>query len=367
MTRQVENPFRNRAVVEELTSAIHDTANGLGDIAVMHVCGTHEHEIRRHALRQLLPENVRLIAGPGCPVCITPASVIATAIAIATIEDHPIVCTYGDMVRVPIEEGSLLDTRGKGADIRIIYGIRDAVILAQDNPDHRVVFFSVGFETTAAPVAALLAAGIPDNLLIFSCHRYVPTAVRALCMQDPTGVDGFLLPGHASVITGTEPYRFLARDFGRASAVAGFEPVDILLGMLSILRQKRNNAPTVANCYPRAVRDEGNRTAQDLLRRVFRIEDASWRGIGVLPETGFALAGDYRRLDAPEYYGIDEVSARDIMPGCICHLVLMGRKSPADCPLFGAACRPENPQGPCMVSGEGTCRAHYLYPEVDDV
>jgi hydrogenase expression/formation protein HypD len=351
-------------VVAELKTALDETARRITrPVAVMHVCGTHEHEIGRYALRQLLPENVRLIAGPGCPVCITPASVIATAIALAEHSSHPLLCTYGDMVRVPIDGGSLLDARGRGADIRVIYGIRDAAKLAFDHPDRQVVFFSVGFETTAAPVAALLKSGLPQNLSIYCCHRYVPAALRVLCEQDISAVDGFLLPGHASVITGIEPYRFLPCEYGRASAVAGFEPAEILSGMLAILRQIASGTPKVENCYPRAVRDNGNIVARALIEDVFRPCDAAWRGIGILPGTGLELGESYQFLDSLTRFGIAEVPAVDIMPGCICHLVFLGKNEPTDCPLFGLACTPENPQGPCMVSAEGTCRARFLYPE----
>lgn len=359
--------YRDPALVRKLTNALAHTAEGLGDRSIMHVCGTHEHEISRHALRQLLPPNIRLIAGPGCPVCITPASVIATAIAIAQHDDRPILCTYGDMVRVPIAGGSLFSIRGEGADVRVIYSIRDAVKLAKDNPERRVVFFSVGFETTAAPVAAMLHTGIPDNLLIYCCHRYVPTAVRILCELDPAAIDGFLLPGHASVITGTGPYEFLATEYQRASAIAGFEPADVLAAMLAIAKQLKTGVFEVTNSYPRAVRDSGNVRARELIKEVFEPFDGAWRGIGVLPGTGLRPREHYRAHDALAHYDMEEVPAEDIMPGCICHHVLMGRNEPSDCKLFGRACTPDNPQGPCMVSVEGTCRAHFLYPEASDV
>ncbi len=361
-----DNPFRSREIVRELTAALAEAAEGLPPLKIMHVCGTHEHEIRRHALRQLFPDNITLIAGPGCPVCITPASVIATAIELALLPDKPIVCTYGDMVRVPTASGSLLDTRGSGADVRVIYGVREALKTAEENPDRMIIFFSVGFETTAAPVAALLRTDVPKNFLIYCCHRYVPTAVEALAAGDDGTIAGFLLPGHATVITGTGPYEFLPRDYHRAAALSGFEPVDILTALLSIVRQIRQEQFEVANCYRRAVRDTGNLKAQEALAEVFDLVDASWRGIGILPKTGFELKERYHHLDAPAYYSLEEVPMEDVMPGCICHLVLTGRKVPGDCGLFGNACIPTNPQGPCMVSAEGTCRAHYLFPEFND-
>jgi len=358
-----ESPFRSRKIVGELTTALHEAAEGLDLLRVMHVCGTHEHEIGRHGLRQLLPNNVKLIAGPGCPVCITPASAIATVMEIALLPDRPIVCTYGDMVRVPIAAGSLFESRGRGADVRVVYGIREALRLAGDNPDRRIVFFSVGFETTAAPVAAVIRSGLPDNFLVYCCHRYVPTAVEVLTASDSGFIAGYLLPGHATVITGLVPYRYLPERYSRAAALVGFEPVDILSGLLSVVRQVAQKRPTVENCYRRAVRDEGNRKAQEILFDVFSLEDAAWRGIGVLPKTGLELREPYRLHDALSYYGMDEVPAEDVMKGCMCHLILTGQNVPPDCPHFGAACTPTNPRGPCMVSNEGTCRAHFLYPE----
>jgi len=365
------NPYRSRKIVKELTSALNFAAKGLKKKKIMHVCGTHEHEISRYGLRQLLPENIKLIAGPGCPVCITPASVIVTAIELAIHPDKPILCTYGDMVRVPTSSsrsgrGSILDSRGKGADVRVVYSIREAVKLAMNNPTRRIIFFSVGFETTAAPVAAIIQAGLPDNFLIYCCHRYIPAAVEVLTAGDDGNISGYLLPGHASVITGTVPYEFLPKRFNRAAALAGFEPVDILSALLSIVRQIKKGQPTVANCYKRAVRDTGNQKAQELLSEVFNLVDASWRGIGILPGTGFKLKKKYKRLDALTYYKMEEIEAEDIIPGCICHLVLTGQCTPDECKLFGKACSPLNPRGPCMVSSEGTCRAHYLYPEEID-
>ncbi len=362
-----DNPYQNRKIVKELTSALHEAAKGLELQKIMHVCGTHEHEISRYGLRQLLPDNLKLIAGPGCPVCITPASVIATAIELTTKTDNPILCTYGDMVRVPTSAGSILDSRGQGADIRVVYGIREAVTLALENPDRHIIFFSVGFETTAAPVASVIKAGLPENFLIYSCHRYVPAAVEVLTSIDDGNIAGYLLPGHASVITGTGPYEFLHKRFNRAAALAGFEPVDILTGLLSIVRQIKKGKPIVDNCYKRAIRDTGNEKAQKILSDVFYLTDAFWRGIGRLSGTGFELRKKYKHKDALSFYKMKEVPAEDILPGCNCHLIMLGKCTPDECKLFGKSCTPLNPRGPCMVSTEGTCRAHYLYPEEADV
>ena len=350
------------ALIAGLRAALAAAAEGLGPVRVMHVCGTHEHELGRYNLRSLLPENVRLIAGPGCPVCITPAAAIATVLKLARFEPRPIICAYGDIVRVPIGEGSLGEARTAGADVRIVYGPREAAQLAAENPGRAVIFFSIGFETTAAPVAALMLSELPANFFIYCCHRWVPTAVAALA-ADPEGrVDGYLLPGHACVISGSDAYRFLPEQRGKAAAVAGFDPADILAALLSIVRQLRDRRPTVANCYPRAVDPAGNTRALQMLDRVFAKSDAAWRGIGVLAGTGLSPRPEFARLDPLLHFGLSEAAAEDILPGCSCHLVMLGRREPAECGLFGQACNPEHPRGPCMVGSEGTCRARYLYP-----
>ena len=359
----IEAPFRDRALVDALAGEIRKLSEDLDTVRIMHVCGTHEHEIARTGLRQLLPENLTIIPGPGCPVCITPASYIETAISLSLSDEKPVVCTYGDMVRVPGPNGSLLEARGRGADIRIIYGVRDALAAAETERKKPVVFFSVGFETTAAPVAAVITGGLPDNLFIYPCHRYVPPAVEAL-VSLADDIDGFLLPGHASVITGTGPYRKVAESFGKAAAVGGFEPVDILTALLSIVRQVKSGRPAVTNCYRRAVRDGGNVRAMESIGMVFRRADADWRGLGILPGTGLELSGLYEHLDARNRFGISQADEVEDAGGCRCHEVLLGKISPSDCALFSVACTPMQPKGPCMVSGEGTCRAAFLYPEV---
>jgi len=356
-------PEKNSAALAaDLRDALADAAAGLGPVRIMHVCGTHEHELGRYALRTLLPENVRLIAGPGCPVCITPASAIATVLKLAALAPRPIICAYGDIVRVPIAPGSLAEARAGGADVRIVYGPREAAKLAAETPGRPVIFFSIGFETTAAPVAALMLSDLPKNFFLYCCHRWVPTAVAALA-ADPEGrVDGYLLPGHACVISGSDAYNFLPERYGKAAAVAGFDPADILAALVSIVRQLRDHQPTVANCYPRAVSGPGNPKARELLDRVFAVTDAAWRGIGVLPGTGLTPRPEFQRLDPLAHFGMTEVSAEDIMPGCSCHLVMLGRREPEECGLFSRACAPDHPRGPCMVGSEGACRARYLYP-----
>jgi len=355
---------RRKQLVRDLAEALRRDAAGLPPLTVMHVCGTHEHEIGRWALRQLLPPNVRLVAGPGCPVCITPAAAIATAIALAKHRSRPIVCAYGDIARTPTQAGSLLDARGEGADVRVIYDLREPAAIARREPDRQVVFFSIGFETTAAPVAAMLREDLPLNFSIYCCHRYVPTAVEALAKLDDGQIGGYLLPGHACVITGQNAYQFLPQKYRQPAAVAGFEPEEILAGLLSIAHQRKHGEPTVANCYRRVVRPDGNKHAQEIMGRVFEPADAGWRGIGDLPGTGLVLREAFRRYDATAVLGVPEASGvEDVMPGCQCHLIMLGRKRPEECGLFATACTPDHPRGPCMVGGEGACRAHFLYPE----
>jgi len=356
--------FRAPELVRALAAAIAAAADHLGHTRIMHICGTHEHELQRFALRQLLPSNLELIAGPGCPVCITPAAAILTARRLALSASRPILATYGDILRVPTTEGTLLDGRQQGGDIRLVSGPADAVRLAHENPGREVVFFSIGFETTAAPVAAILTRGVPSNLSLYTCHRYVPAAVETLVAADADGsLAGFLLPGHASVITGTVAYRFLPEKFGRAAATTGFEPVDILRGILAIVKQLRGGSPTVQNCYERAVRECGNIKAQEAIARAFDRTDALWRGIGLLPGTGFELKPEWRSFSARERFLLMEEAAEDILPGCSCHLIMLGKRKPDECPLFGKECTPVHPRGPCMVSQEGTCRAWYLFRE----
>lgn len=363
----VDTPHRDKNLVRRLAAALKDAAAGLPSMKMMHVCGTHEHEVGRHALRQLLPENVELVAGPGCPVCITPAKAIATGMALALHASRPIFCAYGDVVRVPIDTGHLLATRGQGAEIRLIYGPRDAVRLACANPNRPVVFFSIGFETTAAAVAAMLLGEAPRNLFLYCTHRYVPTAVEGLAGMLDSDISGYLLPGHASVITGSSAYTFLPERYHVAAAVAGFEPVDILVGILSLVRQIRMGHVEVANCYPRVVREEGNLLAQKAIHTVFTLGDGAWRGIGVFPNSALVLRKTYQAYDALLHFGIPEVPAEDVMPGCLCHLIMIGRRKPFDCAFFRNACTPNHPRGPCMVGSEGTCRSHFLYSEGYDV
>lgn len=335
--------------------------------ALMHVCGTHEHSIARAGIRAVLPEKVRLIAGPGCPVCVCPAEDIDMAIGVAERNDV-ILTTFGDMFRVPSTRGSMEEARGEGADVRVVYAPVDAVKIAQENPHREVVFVAVGFETTAAPISATLLGDIPDNFSIIPSLRLIPPALKFLIEQSRGEIDGFILPGHVSTVLGREGYSFLEGKEGIAGVISGFEPLDILRAVERLLEINLQGPPfRVENLYRRVVGEGGNVRSRRIIDRVFRQSDSHWRGIGMIPDSGLEIREEYSRLDARIKLDIDRAGdSVDIMPGCICHKVILGEAEPEECGLFGGECTPRRPYGPCMVSSEGTCRARYLYRRVDD-
>jgi len=332
------------------------------EVTLMHVCGTHEHTIARAGLRSLLPEKIRLIAGPGCPVCVCSAVEIDMAIAIA-VEHGVILTTFGDMFRVPATRGSMESFKARGADIRVVYSPMDAVEIARANPSREVVFMAVGFETTAAPIAAALLDDPPKNLSCVTSLKLVPPALRFLLDRGATEIDGFILPGHVSTIIGRTAYLFLEDEYRVPSAIAGFEAVDVLMAVKSIARQIAELAPLgVDNLYTRAVRENGNGKALEAIYEIFETGDANWRGIGVIPGTGLRFKEKYRNLDASYRFGLEwNDDALEILPGCLCDKVILGEAEPEECPLFATECTPRKPYGPCMVSSEGTCSARYKY------
>jgi hydrogenase expression/formation protein HypD len=335
-----------------------------GQVQLMHVCGTHEHSIAKSGIRSLLHENVRLVAGPGCPVCVCPAGDIDLAMQAASI-DGVILTTFGDMFRVPSSEGSLEEIKGSGADIRVVYSPFDSIQIARDNPEREVVFMAVGFETTAGPIAAAIDSPVPDNYSLIPSIRLIPPALKFLLERSRGSIDGFMLPGHVSTVLGRTGYLFLDK-FGVPSVIAGFEPVDILAAILELLKQlEEEGCETVRNLYGRAVRENGNARAREVIEKVFQPADSNWRGIGTIPESGLELRDRYSRLDTAARLGLEYNSdAPDILPGCLCHRVILGEVEPEECGLFGSKCTPAVPFGPCMVSSEGTCRARYLYSSV---
>ncbi|MBC7187676.1 MAG: hydrogenase formation protein HypD [Calditrichaeota bacterium] len=354
--------FRDGAIARGLARRIAEVARGLPEVRLMEVCGTHTMAIYRNGIRQLLPENIVLISGPGCPVCVTPNDYIDRAIAFARRPDVT-VCTFGDMVRVPGSSSSLELEKSRRADVRVVYSPLDAVEVAVQNPGRKVVFLGVGFETTAPTVAAaieLAAAKGVDNFFVSSAHKVMPPALAALTADARLGLKGFILPAHVSAIIGVVPYQFLAAKHGMAGVIAGFEPLDILQGILMLVEQVAEGRAAIEVQYTRVVREEGNPRALALLERVFQPCDAEWRGLGMIAGSGLAIRAEYAAHQA-EANIIVEPEQTVVHPSCRCGEVLRGLLHPRECPLFGTVCTPETPVGACMVSTEGTCAACYKY------
>lgn len=336
------------AVGKEIVETLRQTVDR--DISLMHICGTHEAAIARHGIRSVLPERLKVVMGPGCPVCITPQGEIDAAVELA--ERGCIVATYGDLVRVPGSNGTL---ESSGGDIRIVQGVHKAVEIAEQT-DREVVFISVGFETTAPTVAATLLANPPANFSILSCHRLVPPAMKWLLAQGEGKIDGFLLPGHVCVVMGYQEYE----QFPVPQVVAGFEAEDVLLGLLMLVRQVKEGRTGVENAYPRAVTREGNVKAQQVMYQVFEPCDVEWRGFPVIPQSGLRLREEFAGYDAQRKF--DLTFKKVTKPSaCICDRVLRGVAEPSDCALFGKVCTPRTPVGPCMVSHEGACKIWQTY------
>jgi hydrogenase expression/formation protein HypD len=337
-------------------------------LALMHVCGTHEHSIAKTGIRSMLPAGMRLIAGPGCPVCVCPAADIDLAVQAARRADT-IVATFGDMFRVPSGDTSLEMMKADGCDVRVVYSPLDAVRIAAENRDREVVFMAVGFETTAGPIAASIMAGVPANFSIIPSMRLVPPALEFLLENGRESIDGFILPGHVSTVLGRRGYSFLEEDHGVPAVISGFEPVDILRGIIDLTENILAGPPfTVLNLYRRVVSEEGNARARRLIYEVFEPSPSNWRGIGQIKNSGLALRAEYAGVDAVRRLSlVPSPDAEDVRPGCICHKVILGESEPEQCPLFGTGCTPRRPHGPCMVSSEGTCRARYQYRPPGDM
>jgi hydrogenase expression/formation protein HypD len=333
-------------------------------VRIMNVCGGHERSIMMAGLRGALPQNVELIPGPGCPVCVCPEEDVYHAIQLA-LHAGVIMAAFGDMLRVPVnapkaEPRSLEQAKAAGADIRPISSPQEAVRIARENPQLQVVFFVAGFETTTAPVAAMLLEGIPDNLfLLLSCRLTWP-AVAMLLDSGKPGFDALIAPGHVATVMGPEEWTFVVEQHAIPAAVAGFSPVSLLAAIYSVLRQQLEDECFLDNCYPEVVRPGGNATAQSQLKQAMQITDANWRGIGIIPASGFALAMRFEQHDARKQFGEFETEGRkrvgEMPPGCDCARVVLGKIYPDECKLFGTACTPRTPVGPCMVSDEGACR-----------
>ncbi|MFW6117254.1 MAG: hydrogenase formation protein HypD [Thermoproteota archaeon] len=346
--------FRDPDLAEQVNKKIHKAGSRLGDIKICHVCGTHEWTITHFGLRTLLPDNIEVIAGPGCPVCIVPASEIDEAAELA-LEGKVVTC-FGDVLRVPGSERSLLDAKAEGADVRVVYGVGDAVKMAKKERDKEFVFFAIGFETTAPSTAVEVIKNPPKNFSFLVSHRLIPPAMKLLVEMEDLSLDGFIAPGHVSTIIGTEPYSVFPQFYDIPTVVTGFEPLDVLFGIYIVLKQLINGKPQLENEYLRAVHPEGNLKAKDLMDKVFEVKDGNWRGLGTIPSSTLQLRKQYEDLDARLKHDVKVEEGVDIQPGCKCHLVIIGKIRPPECPLFMKGCTPQNPVGPCMVSSEGTCR-----------
>ncbi len=331
-------------------------------VRLMEICGTHTVAIFRSGLRQILPPTIRLISGPGCPVCVTANEDIDRAIWLAR-QPGVITTTFGDLVRVPGSTSSLHMERSRGADVRIVYSSLDALQIARDNPCRQVVFIGIGFETTAPTVAAAVHTAVSeglDNFTVFSAHKLLPPAMRALLEAKDLNLDGFLCPGHVSTVIGAVAYLEVVENYHIPCVVTGFEPLDILQSISELVDQVENGRAEVVNLYKRAVSWEGNAAARRLIEEIFVPVDSTWRGLGVIPKSGLKIREEWSRYDASARFSMPEIQVKE-HPGCRCGEVLRGVMTPPECGLFRTVCNPQNPKGPCMVSGEGTCGAYYRY------
>jgi hydrogenase expression/formation protein HypD len=349
-----EKLFRDRNLTKRVATKIGQLSEAKETVKICHVCGTHEWTIAHYGLRSLLPENVEVIAGPGCPVCVVPASEIDEAVQLAL--QGVIVTCFGDLLRVPGSKMSLLDAKAEGADIRIVYGVDDAVKMARGEPAKKFVFFAVGFETTSPSTAIEMLSKPPENMTFLVSHRVIPPAMRLLVEMRDLSLNGFIAPGHVSTIIGLKPYQIFPECYNMPVVVAGFEPLDVLVSIYMILRQLSKNKPALENEYTRAVRFEGNLKAQKIMEKAFEIMDGRWRGLGSISSSKYEVREEYRAFDAHLKYGIRIEGGVDARPGCGCHLVVIGKIRPIECPMFMKDCTPQKPVGACMVSTEGTCR-----------
>ncbi|MDZ7261047.1 MAG: hydrogenase formation protein HypD [candidate division KSB1 bacterium] len=356
--------YRDADLVKGLLKKTKEILDGQV-ISLMEVCGTHTMAIARSGLRSMFPRGLTLLSGPGCPVCVTATQDIDYSIALARQKDV-IVTTFGDMVRVPGSELSLAEVKATGADVRIVYSTIDALQIARQNPQKQVIFLGVGFETTAPTVAAAIVQAREkklSNFYVFSVHKLVIPAMVALLESREVHIDGFLCPGHVSVIIGSKPYQKIVSDYGVPCVISGFEPVDIVQSIYMLVKQIVEGQPQVQIQYRRAVSAEGNVRAQQILAQTFVEYDDLWRGLGRIPRSGLKLNHAYKSFDAEEIFPIEIRSAPD-PKGCECGNVLKGVTKPVECPLFGRKCTPATPVGPCMVSSEGACAAYYKYGQL---
>ena len=368
--------YRDGALAREIAARIGAEAQPGRRYNLMEFCGGHTHAISRYGLKDLLPEAVNMVHGPGCPVCVLPIGRIDNAIELA-MQHGAIVCTYADTMRVPASGGlSLMKAKARGADIRMVYSAADSLRIAQENPDRQVVFFAIGFETTTPPTAVVIkaaqAAGI-ENFSVFCNHVLTPAAITHI-LESPevrelglVPLDGFIGPAHVSTIIGSQPYDYFAEEYAKPVVIAGFEPLDVMQAILMLVRQLNQGRAEVENEFTRAVTPEGNAKAKALVAEVFDLRKTfEWRGLGEVPYSALKIKAAYSAFDAEARFGIRYQSVPD-NKACECGAILRGVKKPTDCKVFGTVCTPENPLGSCMVSSEGACAAHYTYGRFKDV
>lgn len=368
--------FRDGKLAQVIADAVALAADPGRSYQLMEFCGGHTHAIHRYGVQDLLPDNVQMVHGPGCPVCVLPMSRIDNAIAL--VEDGDVIlCTYGDMLRVPGSgNSSLLKAKARGADVRMVYSSIDALNIAHDNPDRQVVFFAIGFETTTPPTAVVIqqaeALGLA-NFSVFCNHVLTPSAIQNILQSadvrdlGSVRIDGFIGPAHVSTVIGSRPYEYFASEYQRPVVIAGFEPLDVMQSILMLIRQLNEGRAEVENEFSRAVSREGNRKAQALVAEIFELRRCfEWRGLGSVPYSGLRIKKKYASYDAETRFNLPSLPWAD-NKACECGAVLRGVTKPRDCKLFGTVCTPETPVGPCMVSTEGACAAYFTYGRYRDV
>ena len=357
-----QDEYRDPRAARQLAEKIRGRSTR--PVRLMEICGTHTVSVFRHGIKSVLPDTVTLVSGPGCPVCVTATEEIDRAVKLARTPGVRL-ATFGDLIRVPGSQSSLKKEMAEGAAVSMVYSTMDAVELARQHPDEQVAFLGIGFETTAPTVAAAVLAadrlGL-NNFTVLSAHKLLPPAMNALLSSGDLGIDGFMCPGHVTTIIGTQAYREVAAKFGTPSVVTGFEPVDILQGILMLVEMLEDGRADVAIQYKRGASDSGNPKARAVIDRVFQPVDAAWRGLGIIPQSGLGFRPEYEKFDAAERFDVSVPAAKE-PPGCACGDVLRGIVTPPECRLYRKACSPDHPVGPCMVSTEGACAAWYRYSE----
>jgi len=356
--------YRDGKVAGKMTEILKKYER-LPNVRFMEVCGTHTVSICRHGIRELLPPAITLTSGPGCPVCVTATADIDTFIKAAELEAS-IITTFGDLIRVPGSKSSLQEARADGADIRTVYSSLDALQIARQNPERQVIFLGVGFETTTPTIAAAILTAQQEglrNFSVISSHKIMPPALDALLSDPDIQIDGLICPGHVSIMIGADAYEPYVEHYKTPCVIAGFEPVDILKAVVMVAEQVKEQKSKVEIAYDRAVTRAGNQQAMNIMYKIFEPADAHWRGLATIPGSGLEIRPEYDAFNARKRFDITVAQAKD-PAGCACGDVLKSIKTPADCKLFGTACRPEHPIGPCMVSGEGACGAYYKYRQM---